>query len=102
MTPKNPLDIDLVALKKRVTWKLRGFIAGLVLSVVIIALGAFTIHPGLAIIVLGSALAFFSHLNAKVLDTTLLQLRQAEIMMAAMPNQAKDILKDYNPPERSH
>jgi len=92
------VHIDLAKMKKTVTWKFRGFLAGLALSISVIAFGAYTIHPGLAIMVLSSAVAFFCHVNAKMLDETLIRLRQAEMLLAAAPPVSTgDILKDYNP-----
>lgn len=89
---------DLAKVRRTVTWKFRGFLVGLVLSIAGIAFGALLIHPGLAIMVISSALTFFAHVNAKMLDETLIRIRQAEMVLAATPKEPTgDILKDYNP-----
>jgi len=92
-----PLDIK--AMRTRFTWRFRGFLAGLVLSVSATGYGAYTIHPGLAIMVVSSAMAFFCHVNAKILDDTLIRLRQAEMLLATAPaaEVTNDVLKDYKP-----
>jgi len=79
------LPFDLAKLKKAVTWKFRGFLAGLVLSVLAVGFGAYAIHPGLAIMVLSSAVMYFFHVNAKMMDETLIRLRQAEMILAQAP-----------------
>lgn len=91
-------QLDIPKLKRKITWKFRGFLVGLAFGIALVASGAYLIHPGLAIMVVASALTFFMHVNAKMLDETLRQLAQAEMILGNIPkDQPKDILKDYNP-----
>ena len=93
-------SLDLNKMKRTVTWKFRGFLAGLTLSVGAISIGLGLVHPGLFIAVWGAAAMFFCHVNAKLLDDTLLRIRQAEMLMSVPKAEAKDLLrpdKNYTP-----